>query len=317
MKIKLPIYKYSKENLSYDRIVLTPKLILRFTIIKFIMSFLTIIILTTIFDTPKENRLKDEIKQLEHEFYLIDTKANDVLNLLNILEEKDSVIYNSLFNNTIDDTTLNKFKSGYITEYPGNFKDTITNIGDKLTTIERSLENANYKFRKLIIEISSNNNRLKHIPAIQPISNDDLRRTSSGFGYRIHPIYKIRKLHKGMDFVAPVGTPIYATGDGIVEVASNSYYGYGRYVRINHGYGYETAYAHMDKIKVKRGERIKRGQVIGHLGNTGLSTGPHLHYEVHVNGKYVDPINYYFHDLTIEQYDEMRTISRGIVKSLD
>ncbi|MFW6219953.1 MAG: M23 family metallopeptidase [bacterium] len=317
MKIKLPIYTYSKCDLSYKQISLTPKKIFYFLFYQVLFSLIIITILTIFFNTPKEIKLKKEITQLEHEFYLIDNKANDIINLLNIIETKDSVIYNSLFNDNINDTLINKFKSGYLSNYSGSFYDTIINIGDKLTTIERSLENKNYKFRKLIINISHNNNRLKHIPAIQPLSNNDLRRTSSGFGYRIHPIYHVRKLHKGMDFVAPEGTPIYATGDGIVEISSKSYYGYGKYIKINHGYGYETAYAHLSELKVKRGQRVKRGEVIGLLGNTGLSTGPHLHYEVHVNGQYVDPINYYFHDLTAQQYEEMRTISLGVVKSLD
>lgn len=307
---------FDKDNVRFNKIYLTPKLILYVLLFKFIFSIINIYILSFIFVTPEEKKLMNEISQLEHEFYLINTKANDVLNLLNILEEKDSIIYSSLFDN-IDDTIINKFKSGYISEYSGNFYDTINNIGDKLTTIERSLEKANYRFRKLIIEISHNNERLSHIPAIQPISNHDLRRTSSGFGYRIHPIYHVRKLHKGMDFVAPVGTPIYATGDGIVEMATNSYYGYGTYVRINHGFGYKTAYAHLSAFKVRTGQSVKRGEIIGLLGNSGLSTGPHLHYEVIVNGVHVDPINFYFHDLTANQYEEMRTISQGIEKSLD
>lgn len=316
MRLKLPIYKYNNDEMKFHQVQLTFKSLLFIIIFKIILSIINMYVLSFFFITPDEKKLINEISQLEHEFYLVDTKANDVLNLLMILEEKDSIIYSSLFND-VDDTILNKFKSGYISEYSGNFYDTINNIGDKLTTIERSLEKANYRFRKLIIEISHNNERLSHIPAIQPIANNDLHRTSSGFGYRIHPIYHVRKLHKGMDFVAPVGTPIYATGDGIIEVATKSYHGYGTYVRINHGYGYKTAYAHMSVLKVRRGQHIKRGEIVGLLGNTGLSTGPHLHYEVLVNGVHVDPINFYFHDLTANQYEEMRTISQGIEKGLD
>ena len=314
MKIKLPIYKYNKNNLSYDKIKITIKNISFFLLSQLLVSLSIIFLISQLSNTPKEIRLKREITALKYEFYIIDKKINDVLCLLNTLEKKDSVIYQSLFN-TQD--TLNLFKSGYISNYNGQFSDTLVFIGDKLSVIEMNLERTNNRFRKLILEIGVNNERLNHIPAIQPISNNDLRRTSSGFGMRMHPIYNVRKFHHGMDFVAPVGTPIYATADGVVVISSKSFYGYGKYIKINHGYGYQTAYGHMNKLNVVNGQTIKRGDIIGYLGSTGLSTGPHLHYEVISNNKRVDPINYYFHDLSAEQYEEMLKISSSIEKSLD
>lgn len=314
MKLKLPIYCYNKNNLSYDKINLRIKNILFFLLSQLLLSLSIIFLLSQFSNTPKEIRLKREITALKYEFYIIDKKINDVLYLLNTLEKKDSIIYQSLFN-TQD--TLNLFESGYISNYNGQFSDTIIFIGDKLSAIEMNLERTNNRFRRLILEIGVNNERLSHIPAIQPISNKDLRRTSSGFGMRMHPIYKVKKFHHGMDFVAPVGTPIYATADGVVIISSKSFYGYGKYVKINHGYGYQTAYGHMNKLNVVKGQKIKRGDVIGYLGNTGLSTGPHLHYEVISNNKRVNPINYYFHDLTAKQYEEMLLISNSIEKSLD
>lgn len=314
MRIKLPFYKYKKESLDYERISITPKKTLLFLLGQLIFSILIITLLSLFLNTPKEARLKHEIDALKYEFHIIDKKTNDVMYLFEILERKDSVIYESLFE--IPDTSRG-FESGYLPEYDGEYLDTLTYIGDKLTNIEFKLERTNYRFRKLIMEIGLNNERLRHTPAIQPISNNDLRKTSSGFGMRTHPIYNVRKFHYGMDFVARVGTPIHATADGVVEITSKSFYGYGKYVKIDHGFNYQTAYAHMDDIHVKKGQKVKRGDVIGTLGNTGLSTGPHLHYEVIYKGRRVDPINYYFHDLTAEQYEEMLRISSSIEKSLD
>jgi murein DD-endopeptidase MepM/ murein hydrolase activator NlpD len=161
-----------------------------------------------------------------------------------------------------------------------------------------------------IIDLARNKEKmLASIPAIQPISNKDLTRTASGWGYRIHPIYKIRKFHYGMDFTAPTNTEVYSTGDGTIEVLNKSRRGYGNKIIVNHGFGYKTLYAHLNSFNVKQGQKVKRGDVIGYVGSTGLSTAPHLHYEVHLNNKKVNPVNYYFNDLTPEEYDRMVEIS--------
>lgn len=158
---------------------------------------------------------------------------------------------------------------------------------------------------------------LAHTPAIQPVSNKDLNRIASGFGYRIDPIYKTTKFHPGLDFAAPQGTPIYATADGNVSTAGNSGNGYGNHVIINHGYGYETLYGHMVRIKTKNGQAVKRGEVIGWVGSTGKSTGPHLHYEVHKNGQKIDPIYFFYNDLTPEQFDLILKKAAASNQSLD
>jgi murein DD-endopeptidase MepM/ murein hydrolase activator NlpD len=154
-------------------------------------------------------------------------------------------------------------------------------------------------------------------PAIMPIANNDLTRTASGFGMRIHPYYKISKFHYGMDFTAPMGTDIYVTGDGVVESITQEKRGYGNHIVINHGFGYKTLYAHLDKFNVRRGQKVKRGDVIGFVGNTGLSLAPHLHYEVHLNDAPVDPSNYYFNDLTAEEYERMVEIASRSGQSFD
>ena len=140
---------------------------------------------------------------------------------------------------------------------------------------------------------------------------------ASGYGYRIHPIYKTRKLHTGMDFSAKIGTEIYATGNGKISKVRRSKKGYGNYVEINHGYGYKTLYAHMSKSIVKKGQKVKRGEVIGYVGNTGTSVAPHLHYEVHKNGKKIDPVNFYYNDLSTEEYSKMLEISSQNNQSFD
>jgi murein DD-endopeptidase MepM/ murein hydrolase activator NlpD len=159
---------------------------------------------------------------------------------------------------------------------------------------------------------------LAGLPAIQPISNKDLTRTASGFGWRIHPIYKIRKFHEGMDFTSPTGTDVYVTADGIVaEIERDPYRGYGNKIVVDHGFGYKTLYAHLEGFNVKLGQKVTRGDIIGYVGSTGLSTAPHLHYEVHKNGKPVNPINYYFNDLTAQEYDQIIDISSRSGQTFD
>jgi len=158
---------------------------------------------------------------------------------------------------------------------------------------------------------------LSAIPAIQPVSNRDMTRVASGFGWRIHPIYKTEKLHTGMDFTAPIGTEIYATGNGTVVKVENDGRGYGNNVVINHGYGYETLYGHMSKFKVRPGQKVNRGDLIGYVGNSGSSTGPHLHYEVRKNGNPINPVNFYYNDLSPEEYEKMLEISSKAGQAFD
>jgi murein DD-endopeptidase MepM/ murein hydrolase activator NlpD len=158
---------------------------------------------------------------------------------------------------------------------------------------------------------------LAAIPAIQPVSDKDLTRIASGFGMRIDPVYKVPKFHAGLDFTAPIGTPIYATADGIVSEAGFNAGGYGNRVIIDHGYGYETLYGHMYRIKVKLGQKIKRGEVIGYVGSTGKSTGPHCHYEVHKGGQPVDPVYFFYNDLSPEQYDRLLKLAQTANQSFD
>jgi murein DD-endopeptidase MepM/ murein hydrolase activator NlpD len=158
---------------------------------------------------------------------------------------------------------------------------------------------------------------LASIPAIQPIANKDLKFVASGFGWRIHPIYKTEKMHTGMDFTAPVGTPIHATGNGTVSVLEFDSRGLGNHIVISHGYGYESVYGHMSKMVAKRGQKVKRGDLIGYVGTSGSSTGPHLHYEVRKNRSPLNPVNFYYNDLTPEEYEKMLELSSQANQSFD
>ncbi|MFN9393331.1 MAG: M23 family metallopeptidase, partial [Flavobacteriales bacterium] len=158
---------------------------------------------------------------------------------------------------------------------------------------------------------------LQSIPAIQPVSNKDLKRIASGFGMRIHPIYKIARMHSGLDFTADIGAEVYATGDGVVQSIDDKLSGYGHHVVLRHGFGFETLYAHLSRAVVKPGEKVKRGQVIGYVGNSGTSTGPHLHYEVMKNGQKVNPVFYFYNDITPEQYEDLLQRAANANQSLD
>lgn len=198
--------------------------------------------------------------------------------------------------------------------------DLIINTTKKLDSIYKAAYIQSNSYDKVLEMALNKEDMLASFPAIMPVANKDLKRTASGWGYRLHPIYKVRRMHWGMDFTAPIGTPVYATGNGkITEVkgSKRSRIGLGLSIKVDHGYGYETVYGHLNKFNVKRGQEVKRGDIIGYVGNTGGSTAPHLHYEVHKNGKKVNPAYYYFKDLTPQEYDKMIAISSNIGQSLD
>jgi len=195
--------------------------------------------------------------------------------------------------------------------------DIVINVKKQLDKIMKKIYVQSVSYDEVIDLAKNKEEMLSHLPAIMPIANKDLKRTASGWGYRFHPIYKIRKFHYGMDFTSPRGTEIYATADGVVSRVQSIKRGYGNNVIIDHGYGYKTLYGHMSKFNVIEGQKVKRGDVIGYVGNTGTSTGPHLHYEVHHNDKKVNPMNYYFNDLSADEYDKMIEISQNSGQTFD
>jgi murein DD-endopeptidase MepM/ murein hydrolase activator NlpD len=223
------------------------------------------------------------------------------------LEKRDNDVYRAIFEaNPIPDSARAKALADQLEiatverikdhQLAASIAATMNNLSSRIEAQKKSYDEVN--------ELIKNKEQLlSHTPAIQPVSNKDLNRIASGFGYRVDPVYKTIKMHEGLDFAAPQGTPIYATADGIVKTAGNTGNGYGNHVIINHGYGYETLFGHMVRVKVSVGQAVKRGMVIGWVGSTGKSTGPHCHYEVHKNGQKVDPIYFFYNDLSPEQFD--------------
>jgi murein DD-endopeptidase MepM/ murein hydrolase activator NlpD len=188
---------------------------------------------------------------------------------------------------------------------------------ERLDRLTKKLVVQSRSFDEVITLAKNKEAMLASIPAIQPVSNEKLTRVASGFNWRIHPIYKVRHFHTGIDFTAPRGTEIYATGDGVVEDVTSKGRGYGNHIIIDHGFGYQTLYAHMSKFKVRKGEKVKRGDVIGYVGSTGTSTAPHLHYEVIKNGEKINPMNFFFNDLSPEEYEKVIELSSQSNQSFD
>jgi murein DD-endopeptidase MepM/ murein hydrolase activator NlpD len=318
-------YFYNTNTLRYEKLV-TPFRVKLLRIFGFLsalaVSCLIIISLYTKFFpkvTDKESQLKYDI--LKDNYKALNTKVKTLQEQMAELEKRDNQVYRSIFEaNPLSDSARTKL----IEQKKELEKVSLMNDDELGNEIVKTLNNLTaritYQFGsydaigKLI---NNQENKLASIPAIQPVSNKELTRIASGFGMRIHPIYGIAKMHNGLDFTAPQGTPIYATGDGTVTTAGMGT-GTGNHVIINHGYGYETVYMHMVRIKVRDGQRVKRGEVIGWVGNTGASTGPHCHYEVHINGNAVDPVYFFFNDLNAEQYDRVLKIAAtGSAKSFD
>ncbi|MFD0932590.1 M23 family metallopeptidase [Psychroflexus salinarum] len=319
-------YYYDSETLSYRKIV--PKKGKNFAlgVLFFVgivaMSFVLALVYLNIpnVETPKEKAYKREIENMRFQYELLNKRMEDVVSVLENVEDRDNNIYRVYFEaNPISEEQrrsgfggINRYKNleGYenseiITETTKN----LDRLSKRLVIQSKSLDE--------IATLAKNKEALlASIPAIQPVKNDDLKRMASGFGIRMHPILKYRKMHNGMDFSATTNTEVFATGNATVKKARRSS-GFGNLIVLDHGFGYETYYAHLEDIKVKPGQKVKRGEIIGHVGNTGLSTAPHLHYEVHKNGKVVNPINFYHGDLTAEEYDIMLNQSALENQSLD
>ena len=275
----------------------------------------------TFFDSPKEKRLKREKEELLLQYKLLNKRIENLNKILADIQDRDDNIYRVIFEAEPIPANIRKAGFGGANRYKELEKlsnsELVIETAKKVDVLEKQIYIQSKSFDEIYQMAKEKENMLSSIPAIQPVSNKNLKRMASGFGYRIHPIYKTRKFHKGMDFSAPVGTKVYATGNGVVEKVAKDKTGYGTHVIINHGYGYKTVYAHLSKYLVKEGQKVHRGDLIGEVGNTGTSTAPHLHYEVLKNGKHVNPAYYYFNDLTPEEYDKMLQISSAANQSFD
>lgn len=318
-------YYYDKKSLSYKEINLTLKQkiqnLLVYILSASIITLLSFFIFYSFFDSPKEKKLKSEINFLTSNYQKFESKLLDIETVLDDIQKRDDNIYREIFEANPIPTEIRKAGFGGVNKYKylEGFSNTelLKELDNKFDVLKKQLYVQSKSFDQIIELTKDKNKMLSSIPAIQPLSNKDLSRMASGFGYRIDPIYKTRKFHAGMDFSAKTGTPIYATGDGKVFKVSKSKRGYGNHVVIDHGYGYKTLYAHMSKTAVKRNQKVSRGDIIGFVGNTGKSVAPHLHYEVHKDGKKINPVNFYYNDLNAEEYERMIEISSRSNQSFD
>jgi len=318
-------YKFNPESLSFDKIRLGAKDLFLRALAFFIGSLLIAVVYWFIFalfiDSPKEKALKREIAQLTLQYEMIDREMGNLEKVIEHLEETDDNLYRTIFEAEPIPATLREGGVGGINRYDQmeGFANSriVIETASRLDKLRKKVYIQSKSFDDLINLAVEKEDMLRSIPAIMPISTRDLTRVASGFGLRIHPLYKITKFHAGMDFTAPSGTEIYATGDGTVAKVSSSKRGMGNHIIIDHGFGYTSIYAHLDSFNVRAGQKVHRGDVIGFVGNTGMSIAPHLHYEIKLNGTNVDPVNYYFNDLSPHEYELMVEIASKTGQSFD
>ncbi|MFW5830990.1 MAG: M23 family metallopeptidase [Prolixibacteraceae bacterium] len=321
-------YKFNPNTLSYERVGISFKekilKVLAYFSSSFALALIMVLIFLNFYETPKSKMLKRENERLLTQYELMSKDLDQIQGVLTELQHRDDNIYRVIFEAEPIPSSIRKAGFGGSNRYSHlesmNHSELVIETAKKLDIIAKEAYIQSKSYDNVLEMAMNKEEMLASIPAIQPVANEDLKRTASGWGYRIHPIYKVRKMHYGMDFTAPIGTPVYATGDGkVVEVSGSkrSRVGFGLTVKIEHGYGYETVYAHLNAFNVRRGQKVKRGDIIGYVGNTGGSTAPHLHYEVHHNGSAVNPQYYYFKDLTPQEYERMIAISSNIGQTLD
>lgn len=317
-------YIYNPKTRTYDRIYPTMR--------QRVMSYLrrlfvgmglgagSFIVLLLIFGSPSEKDLRMENSRLQAQYHILSSRLDESLQVMKGLQQRDDNLYRVMMQadpvadalRTPSYNKTNRYED--LMELPS--AKLVVNTTQKMDLLERQLYIQSKSFDEVLALCKKHDEMLECIPAIQPVSNKDLKQTASGYGTRIDPIYKTVKFHSGMDFSANVGTPVYATGNGVVRKAGWEGL-YGNCIQIDHGFGYVTRYAHLSKIDVRVGQKVVRGETIGKVGTTGKSTGPHLHYEVMVKGQIVNPVNYYFMDLNADDYDQMVEIAANHGKVFD
>ncbi|OMP31029.1 MULTISPECIES: M23 family metallopeptidase [Mangrovimonas] len=306
-------YYYDPETLSYRKIErkkrTTFKYALVFLLAAGLFGFISNFIASQFFQSPKERALTRELQNMQLQFQLLNKKMDETEKVLANVEERDNTIYRLYFEaNPIPDEQR-KAGFGGVNRYKGleGFDNSklIKETSQRMDMLQKRIV-VQSKSLDEIAELAADKEKLlASIPAIQPINNSDLTRMASGYGYRTDPFTKVRKFHFGMDFTAPRGTPIYAAGDGVVIRADNRSTGYGNHIRIDHGYGYVSLYAHLYKYNVRKNQKVKRGDLIGFVGSTGRSEAPHLHYEVFKDDDRINPINFYYGNLSAEEYNKL------------
>lgn len=318
-------YKYNTKTLSYEQIELTAKdrffKLATYTLSGIVFATFFLVITFYFFDTPEERQLKRENEKLVHEFEILNKKLENVSQVLANIQDRDDNIYRVILEADPIADNLRKSGIGGVNRYSNlegyKSSDLLIKTSKKLDKLTKQIYIQSKSFDEVMDMASKKEQMLASIPSIMPVKSEDLKRISSGFGIRMHPILKIRKMHEGQDFTAPTGTEIFATGNGTISKVEKKRFGFGYHVIVDHGYGYETIYAHMSKISVRPGQKVQRGDILGLVGNTGSSTAPHLHYEVVKNGRKIDPVNYYYQDLSPDQFQQILDLSNQPIQSFD
>ncbi|AOW09379.1 M23 family metallopeptidase [Flavobacterium gilvum] len=320
-------YYYDSANLAFRKIKTRKRkkfgYVVLFLLASALFGFLTFVVLlnTPYFDTPKDRVLERQVENLKLNYAILNKKMDQIDDVIEDLEDRDNNLYRVYFNTAaipIDERKSGYSKKNRYAALQGYDNSTLViNTTERVDALSKELAIQSKSLDEIVKLAKAKSQLLSAIPAIQPVKNENLKRMASGFGYRTDPFTKAKKMHEGMDFTAKSGTPIYATGDGVVERADNTASGYGNHVVIRHGYGYETLYAHLSKYNCRPGKSVKRGDIIGYVGSTGRSEAPHLHYEVHKNGKVVNPLNFYYGNISAVEYVAISKIANQENQSLD
>ena len=320
-------YYYDPENLSYRPIKLKKRrkfaYVLLFLVASALFGFFSFVALlnTSYFETPKDKVLTGDLESMKINYKLLNKKVDLLSGVLDAIEERDNNLYRIYFNAEPIPQDVRNAGFGGVNRYKNlegfNNSELVINTTKKVDELTKATVIQSKSLDDVIALAKKKDQFLSAIPAIQPVKNEDLKRMASGFGYRSDPFTKIRKFHYGMDFSARTGTPIYATGDGVVLKADRSLSGYGNHIEIKHGFGYVTLYAHLIAYKCRPGQRVKRGDIIGLVGNTGRSQGPHLHYEVIKDGEKVNPMDFYYGSISAQEYVEIAKLANQENQSLD
>jgi len=306
-------YYYDPESLSYRKIERKKSTAFKYAFLFILASgffaFIFIFIASQYIESPKERALKRELENTKLQFELLNKKMDQAEAVLANIAERDNNIYRVYFEANPIPEEQRKAGFGGINRYKSleGFDNSklIIESNKRLDILQKQIVVQSKSLDEIAVLAEEKEKLLASIPAIQPVSNEDLTRMASGYGMRSDPFTKVRKMHWGMDFTAPRGTPVYASGDGVVVRADSNSSGYGNHIRIDHGYGYISLYAHLYKYNVRKNQKVKRGDLIGFVGSTGRSEAPHLHYEIFKDGKRINPINFYYGSLTAEEFNKL------------
>ena len=318
-------YRFNAHTLSYDKIATTFRSRLKryFALVSttIVSSILIAVLILQFYESPNMRSLHKENDRLLTQYQLLYKDLLTIEKVLGELEQRDNSLYRVIFESDPIPSTIRQSGFGGVNKYSQleslDNSDLVIRTAQKLDILSKQAYIQEKSYNEVMKMAINKEQLISCMPAIMPISNKTLKGTASGWGFRFHPIYKIKLFHYGMDFTAKIGTNVYATGDGVVKDVQTIGGGYGRWIMIDHGFGYCTRYAHLNGFNVKIGDHVKRGSIIGFVGNSGTSTGPHLHYEVIKNGKPVNPQYYYFKELNAQEYEKMVSISSNIGQTFD